>query len=104
MVPKDGIRVQTRDGAALFEALVAAGAKADAITGTAGGALKISVKARPIEGRANRAVIEIVAARLGLPKTRVGLVRGATSRRKVLAIEGMDPETLASMLCADAGP
>jgi uncharacterized protein len=64
------------------------GARRNAVAGMHDGALKISLTAPPIEGRANEALIGFLAEALRLPKARVALVAGMTSRSKVLRIEG----------------
>jgi uncharacterized protein len=46
------------------------------------GALTIYVQERAVEGKANDAVTKLLAAHLGVPKSRVELVSGATSRVK----------------------
>ena len=43
-------------------------------------------KARAIDGKANGAVVKLLAESFGVPKTRVRLVRGRTSRRKIFEI------------------
>ncbi len=69
------------------------GAKRTAIAGVYGeGAaaqLKIAVQAPPIEGRANSALIEFLAERFGVAKSRVELVSGELSRSKVFLIKGV---------------
>jgi uncharacterized protein (TIGR00251 family) len=69
------------------------GAKKTAIVGVYGeGAaaqLKISVQAPPIEGRANSALIAILADTFGLAKNRVELVSGELSRSKVFLLRGV---------------
>jgi uncharacterized protein (TIGR00251 family) len=62
------------------------------------GAIKIRLAAPPVDGAANAALIEFVAERLGLAKSRVRLVSGTSSRRKVLEIEGVDAATVARAL------
>ena len=64
------------------------GARRDAVTGMHDGALKISLTTPPVEGRANEALIAFLAEALSLPKARIALVAGMTSRSKVLRIEG----------------
>ena len=64
------------------------GAKKDAVTGTHAGAVKIALSAPPADGRANEALIAFVAEQLNLPRARVALVSGASSRSKVLRITG----------------
>jgi uncharacterized protein (TIGR00251 family) len=61
--------------------------------------LKVRVRAIADRGEANRAVTELLAKLLGVPKARVRLVAGATSRLKQVAIDG-DPATLGEALRA----
>ena len=64
------------------------GARRNAITGTHGGALKISLTTPPTDGRANEALIAFLADALRLPKSSITLLTGATSRSKLLRITG----------------
>ena len=70
------------------------GAKKTAIIGQYGegeaAQLKIAVHAPPIEGRANAALIEFLADKLGMAKSRVELVSGELSRSKVFLIRGVN--------------
>ena len=52
--------------------------------------LRVRVRAAPIEGQANTAMIALLAKALGLPKSYIRLGSGDTSRLKALDIEGMD--------------
>lgn len=58
------------------------------------GVLRVRVAAAPADGRANAAVLRIVARALGVPHTRLRIVSGATSRTKVLEVDGIAPEEL----------
>jgi uncharacterized protein (TIGR00251 family) len=69
-----------------------------AVVGMHDGALKIRLAAPPVDGAANVALIEFVAERLGIPKSRVRLVAGAGSRRKIVEIEGIDEATVLAAL------
>lgn len=62
------------------------GARADSIEGVHGGALKIRVTAPPERGKANRAVLELLADRLGVPLAAVELIAGASSPDKTVLI------------------
>jgi uncharacterized protein (TIGR00251 family) len=62
------------------------GAKKNAIVGAHGGALKLSVAAPPERGKANRAVVELLANALGLPSSAVTIATGETSQDKVAEI------------------
>jgi uncharacterized protein YggU (UPF0235/DUF167 family) len=42
-----------------------------------------------VEGRANQACIELVAERLGIPRSAVRIARGQSGRKKILEIEGL---------------
>ncbi|MTJ79431.1 MAG: DUF167 domain-containing protein [Telmatospirillum sp.] len=59
--------------------------------------LKISVTAVPEDGKANKAVIALLAKRLKLAKRSISVLAGATDRRKVLFIEG-EADALAHLL------
>lgn len=54
-----------------------------------GDALKVKLRAPALEGRANEALCEFLAERLGLPRRQVVLVRGEKSRQKVIALTGL---------------
>ncbi|WP_269220192.1 DUF167 domain-containing protein [Brevundimonas vesicularis] len=56
--------------------------------------LKVRVRARPIEGEANDALIRLLAKSLGVPKSLVSLGRGGQSRSKMLVVQGLDDEEL----------
>lgn len=49
----------------------------------------VRVTAPPVEGKANAALIKLIAGKLGLAKSKVNLIRGETGRDKVLEIKGM---------------
>jgi len=54
------------------------------------GTVRVRVTAAPEEGRANRAVIELVSERLGLPRSAVTIAGGASSRRKWIEVDGLE--------------
>ena len=54
-----------------------------------GEVLKVYVTAASEKGRANKAVVEMVARHLGVPKRAVSIISGERSRTKLLAIEGL---------------
>ena len=60
--------------------------------------LKVRVRARPIEGGANEALVKLLARALGVPKSAVVLQRGGQSRTKILTVEGLsEPEAKARL-------
>jgi uncharacterized protein (TIGR00251 family) len=60
------------------------------VIGWLGEALKVKVHAPPVEGKANDALCEFLAETLGLPRRAVSVLRGDTSRQKIVRIEGLD--------------
>ena len=56
------------------------------------GALRVSVTAPPQDGRANAAVLELLADTLSVAKSRLHIVRGHLSRDKVVAVDGLAAE------------
>lgn len=68
------------------------GAKRTEVVGLHGDALKIRIQAPPLEGRANEELIRFLAETLGVPRSRVSLIRGDKSRSKVFEITSFDPE------------
>ena len=58
------------------------------VCGLQGDALKVRVKAPPVDGKANAALCEFVAGALGLPKRAVRVVAGETGREKTLFAAG----------------
>jgi len=79
---------------------VVPGASRTEVVGWLGAALKVRVAAPPEGGKANREVIELLAARVGLPLAAVTVVSGQSSPAKVLAFRGLDETTLRARLPA----
>ncbi|HEY3930480.1 MAG TPA: DUF167 domain-containing protein [Candidatus Koribacter sp.] len=73
-------------------------AKKTAIIGEIDGALKMAVTAPPIEGRANEALTRFVAALLNVARSSVTIAAGASSRNKVIRVEGLTAEQVRSRL------
>ena len=91
----DGVRLAVR---------VTPNAGADRIEGVeirddGGAVLRIRVSAVPDRGKANAAVIALLAKALGVPKSDITLVAGDTARLKTLEIAG-PPEALTARLAA----
>ena len=87
----------THDGCTL-SVRVHPGARTNAITGTHDGALKISLTTPPTDGRANDALVAFLAEQLRLPRARIALLTGATSRSKILHITGKSAAEISSAL------
>lgn len=76
------------------------GAARDEIAGMHGERIKVRITAPPVEGRANRHLVEFLAAQFGVPRKQVSLVRGETGRLKTVHIESPTrvPPALAGLL------
>jgi uncharacterized protein (TIGR00251 family) len=66
----------------------------------AGEAVIVRVTAPPVEGAANKAVIELLARRLGVPKSAVRIALGERAREKVIEVEGLSDAEAKEMLGA----
>jgi uncharacterized protein len=73
-------------------------ARRNEIAGERGGSLLVRVTAPPLEGKANAAVCRLLARRLGLAPGRVAVVRGASSRDKLIEIDGIDADEVRCLL------
>lgn len=62
--------------------------------------LKVRVRARPIEGQANEALMKFLAHALDVPKSAVVLARGSQSRLKMVEIAGLDDAVLRARIDA----
>ena len=62
------------------------GAKKSAVAGLHGESLKVRVAAPPVEGKANAPLAPFVAKALGLPRRAASIVKGQSTREKVLLI------------------
>jgi uncharacterized protein (TIGR00251 family) len=69
-----------------------------AIAGMHDGAIKIRLAAPPVDGAANAALIEFIAGKVGIARSRVRLVSGASARRKIIEIDGVDEASIAAAL------
>lgn len=54
--------------------------------------LRVSVTAAPEKGKANAALVKLLAKHWGIPKSAITLVRGETSRVKVIEVQGLSVE------------
>jgi uncharacterized protein len=81
---------------------VAPGAAKAAVVGRHGEGWKVRVAAAPERGKANEAVLELLADTLAVPRANVTLVSGSASRDKIVELAGIQPEEIERRL-ATAG-
>ena len=91
--------VQTRDGIELTVKVVP-GASQTRVAGVWGTALKLAVSAPAEGGKANAAVIELLAGVLGVRKTEVSIIRGHTGPLKTVAVAKLTADAARQRLAA----
>ncbi|MDO9588347.1 MAG: DUF167 family protein [Brevundimonas sp.] len=60
--------------------------------------LRVRVRARPVEGEANAALLKLLAKTIGVPKSAVSLDRGGQSRAKMISVAGLSDDALRTRL------
>ena len=78
-------------------------ARADRVVGRYGDALKIQVSAPPEDGKANKAVLQVLADALGVKVNQLELVRGHARPRKVIRVAGLEQAEVDARLAAFGG-
>jgi len=94
--------VSPRVGGCTVRVRVHPRARRDRIAGVHGDAIRVEVTTAPEGGAANRAVERLLAAALGVPARDVAVAFGATSRSKVIAVDGMATAEAVALLEAAA--
>jgi hypothetical protein len=69
-------------------------ASRNAIAGALGAELRVQVTAPPVEAAANQALIHLLAAKLDCPRRLLRLVRGHSSRQKIVGVRELTPEEI----------
>ncbi|MBL8305450.1 MAG: DUF167 domain-containing protein [Rubrivivax sp.] len=85
------------DGGSRLQVAVVPGAKRTGADGLHDGCLRVRLTAPPVDGKANDALMAWLAAELHLPRRGVRLERGASARRKLLALDA-PPEQVTAWL------
>ena len=78
-------------------------ARRDEIAGEREGRLLVRVTAPPVEGAANAALCRLLAKRVGVARGRVSVMRGGSSRDKVVHVEGLSGPQLRAALTREPG-
>jgi len=92
------IAINDSPSGATFAVKIHPRAKKDAITGEIGDALKVSLTAPPVEGRANDACVEFFAKLLKVPRSSVTIASGHSGRNKVIRVAGLSSAELRQRL------
>jgi uncharacterized protein (TIGR00251 family) len=92
------IPLQRVAGGISFAVRVHPRAKKNGITGMVGDALKVSLTAPPVEGRANEGCVDFFAKLLKVPRSSVTIASGQNSRNKVVRVAGLTAEQVRARL------
>ncbi len=92
--------IRAKNDLTLITCRVYPNARQDALEEIRDEHLVVRLNSPPIEGRANKALIALLAKRLGLAKSRCTIVQGHKQRIKVVGVSGMTPEEVRKTLMA----
>ena len=81
-----------------FSVRVSPSASRSSVQGEHGGALKVSLAAPPVEGKANAELIKLIAKQLGVPKRAVEILHGEQSKQKTLRVLGVRAEQVRALI------
>ena len=88
---------------AILSIKVVPGSRKNRIVGKYGDAIKVQVSAPPEGGKANEAVVALLAEALGVRAQQVSITRGHTQARKTVEVDGIDQATAGQRLLAAGG-
>ncbi len=94
----DALELRETAEGVVFNVKVKPRAKRAAVEGVRAGRLLVSVPAPPERGRANRAVVELLARALGVPKGAIEIVAGGTRPEKTVRVRGVSAARLRARL------
>ncbi len=97
-MPNAHLDLKQSDRGVLLPVKVVPGASRSRVIGILDGALKVAVAAPPEKGKANKALIKILAETFDLPKNRVSIEQGQTSHHKIVLLHGADADRVRDRL------
>jgi uncharacterized protein (TIGR00251 family) len=97
------VEVEGHPQGAVFGVRASAGARKNGVTGEHDGRLKVSVTQAPEKGKANGAILEVLAQTLKVKRSQLELLAGETSPQKRFLVRDVTPEELAAKLAAVLG-
>lgn len=89
---RHGFLVSQREDSITFRVRVIPRAKRTEIVGVLNGALKVKLAAPPVEGAANKALLQFLAEALGTRSRRIRITSGHKSREKTVQVDGISAE------------
>jgi uncharacterized protein YggU (UPF0235/DUF167 family) len=92
------LEITGRSGAVRFRVKVQARARREGLIGVQSGLLRLRVNPPPLEGRANQAVVALLAECLRIPKSSIKIAAGGRSSLKVVEVGGLEPAAVLERL------
>ena len=83
------LELRQRDGGVVLRLQAVPGSRRNAILGIRNGALRVSVTQVAEKGKANKALVDVLAKQLGLRKSQITIVAGETTARKQVFVDAM---------------
>ena len=81
--------IEEREGGCVVAVRAQPGAKRNGVLGIRNGRLRVAVQAPPDKGRANAAIVEVLAEFFGIRRSQIELVAGPTSQEKRFFLRGV---------------
>jgi hypothetical protein len=89
------LRISEKDGCVTLDIAVKPRSSRAGVGPVQGDRLVVSVNAPPVDGKANLAVVQVLAETFGVPRSAVTIVRGETGRKKTVRIAGVTAAAVA---------
>ena len=91
-------RVEVSSGGLFFYVKVIPGSRREGIVGIHDGMIKVAIHAPPEKGKANQALVSLLADFLSVPRQNISIVRGESSRQKKVEVETSESERILRLL------
>jgi uncharacterized protein (TIGR00251 family) len=92
------IKLASKDGGVTFAVRVQPRATKSGVAGELDGVLKIRLAAPPVEGQANEELVRLLAELFDVPRRRVAILSGQTSKNKVVSVSGISVDEVSRVL------
>jgi uncharacterized protein (TIGR00251 family) len=92
------LRITEKDGGVVIDIAVKPRSSREGVGPAQVDRLVVAVNAPPVEGKANEAVVRVLASTFGVPRSAVTIVRGETGRKKTIRIAGITAATVARVV------
>ncbi len=94
----------TRNNTVLLRLRVHPNAGRNEVLGFTDEELQVKIAAPPVKGKANRGLVDFLSQVLGVSKSSLAIVKGHTSRNKVISVTGLNREDIRSRLATKPSP